>query len=126
MGSGMGRKIKNYKELGVWQKAIDLVTEIYELSKVFPQPEKYGLAAQIQRAAISVPANIAEGWSRGSTKEYIQYLKISRGSLAELETHLIIAQRLNYISIQTFDKLQGEIEAIGRMTNSIIKTLQKK
>jgi len=65
MGSGTGGKIKNYKELGVWQKVIDLVTEIYELSKIFPQPEKYGLAAQIQRAAISVPANIAEGWSSG-------------------------------------------------------------
>ncbi|MHB8918536.1 MAG: four helix bundle protein, partial [Desulfocucumaceae bacterium] len=90
--------MESYKELEVWQKAITLVIELYKLTKCFPQEERYGLISQIQRAGVSVPANIAEGWGRGSTKEYIQYLRVSRGSLAELETHLIIAQKLNYIS----------------------------
>ena len=90
-----GKKMESYKELAVWQKAIELVTDIYEVTKSFPQEES--LIAQIQRAAISVPANIAEGWGRGSTKEYLQYLRVSRGSLAELETHLIISYKLDFI-----------------------------
>lgn len=85
--------MKNYKELEVWQKAINLVIDLYKITESFPHGERCGLISQIQRAGVSIPANIAEGWGRGSTKEYIQYLRISRGSLAELETHLIIAQK---------------------------------
>lgn len=92
--------MESYKELVVWQKAIELVTDIYEVTKSFPQEERYGLIAQIQRAAISVPANIAEGWGRGSTKEYL--LRVSRGSLAELETHLIISYKLDFISTRVW------------------------
>jgi four helix bundle protein len=80
----------------------------------------------MQRAAISIPANIAEGWGRGSTKEYIQFLRIARSSLMEIETHLIIAQRLNYLSIETMEKLQREIETIGKMTNGLIQSLANK
>ncbi|MFZ5642300.1 MAG: four helix bundle protein [Bacillota bacterium] len=110
----------------VWRKSIDLVTDIYGLTKNFPQEERYSLVAQINRAAISVPANIAEGWGMGSTKEYIQFLRISRGSLTELETHLIIAQRLKFISIQTLEDLQKDIEFIGKMLNRLMKSLQNK
>ncbi len=118
--------MESYKELVVWQKAIELVTDIYEVTKSFPQEERYGLIAQIQRAAISVPANIAEGWGRGSTKEYHQYLRVSRGSLAELETHLIISYKLDFISTGALYKLQKDIDTIGRMTNNLIKSLQRK
>lgn len=111
----MKRIMENYKELDVWQKAVDLVIEIYTLLKDFPQDERYGLITQIQRAVISVPANIAEGWGRGSTKEYIQFLRVSRGSLTELETHLIISGRLNYLPDKKCECLLQEIELIGKM-----------
>ena len=91
--------MENYKELKVWQKSVSLCIELYGIVKKFPENERYGLITQIQRASTSVPANIAEGWGRGSTKEYIQFLHIARGSLMELETHLIIAQKLGYIDI---------------------------
>ena len=95
-GSGIG--MKSYKELDVWQKAVSLAIDIYKIAEKFPHSEKFGLTSQIQRAVTSVPANIAEGWGRGSTKEYIQFLHIARGSLLELETHIIIAQKLDYLS----------------------------
>ena len=117
--------MKNYKELEVWQKAINLVIELYKITESFPHEERYGLISQVQRSGVSIPANIAEGWGRGSTKEYIQYLRISRGSLAELETHLIIAQKLNYISEENTCKLQNEIISIGKMLNNLIKSLKK-
>jgi len=90
-------KIKSHKDLDVWKKSIDLVTAIYSLSKTFPSEEKFGLVSQIRRAVISIPSNIAEGAARKSTKEYIQFLYISLGSLSEVETQLIIAERLCYI-----------------------------
>lgn len=80
--------MKDYKELEVWQKAVSLATSMYEVTKTFPDTEKFGFTNQIRRAAISVPANIAEGWGRGSTKEYVQFLLVARGSLLELiRTH---------------------------------------
>jgi len=85
------KKIESFKDLIVWQKGIELVNEIYKVTKHFPKEELYGLTSQIRRAAISIPANIAEGWGRGTTKNYIQFLEISRGSLYELETLIIIS-----------------------------------
>ena len=116
--------MKNYKELEVWQKAIDLALELYKVTASFPAEERYGLASQIQRAGVSIPANIAEGWGRGSTKEYVQYLRISRGSLAELETHLIISQKLNYISETNIIDLHNKITTIGKMLNNLMKSLK--
>jgi four helix bundle protein len=116
--------MKNYKELDVWQKSIDLVMELYKITESFPAEERYGLISQIQRAGVSIPSNIAEGWGRGSTKEYVQYLRISRGSLAELETHLIIAQKLNYISEKNIMDLQNKITIIGKMLNNLMKSLK--
>jgi four helix bundle protein len=111
-------------ELDVWQKSIDLVMELYKITESFPAEERYGLISQIQRAGVSIPSNIAEGWGRGSTKEYVQYLRISRGSLAELETHLIIAQKLNYISEKNIMDLQNKITIIGKMLNNLMKSLK--
>jgi four helix bundle protein len=112
--------MKNYKELEVWQKGIDLAIQIYQLAKMFPSEEKFGLASQIQRAATSIPANIAEGWGRGSTKEYIQFLRIARASLMELETHSIIAKKLGYIEGDRLVTLQQEVETLGKRINALI------
>ena len=87
------KKVESFKDLFVWQKGIELVNDIYKLTKQFPKDEVYGLTSQIRRAAISIPANIAEGWGRGTTKNYIQFLEISRGFLLELETLIIIAKK---------------------------------
>ena len=88
-------KISSYRQLEIWQKSVKLVTEIYQASSSFPRTELFGLTSQMRRAAVSIPANIAEGWGRQLTKEFMQYMRISRGSLLELETHLIISNNLN-------------------------------
>jgi four helix bundle protein len=118
--------MKSYKELDVWQKAVSLAIDIYKIAEKLPHSEKFGLASQIQRAATSVPANIAEGWGRGSTKEYIQFLHIARGSLLELETHIIITQKLDYISNDQLNEICGSIEGIAKMLNRLINTLKMK
>jgi four helix bundle protein len=117
--------MENYKELKVWQKSVSFCIELYGVVKKFPENERYGLITQIQRASTSVPANIAEGWGRGSTKEYIQFLHIARGSLMELETHLIIAQKLSYIDTVNANIFQRYIEEIGKMINQLINSLKK-
>lgn len=92
----------NFKELLVWQKSIDFVTEIYKVSDTFPKHEMYGLTSQIRRASVSVPSNIAEGNSRRSKPDYLQFLKISRGSCAEVETQLLISKRLNFLKEEEY------------------------
>lgn len=89
--------IRSYRELEVWQKSIDLVVECYRISESYPKAELYGLTSQLRRAAVSVPANIAEGQGRSHTKEFLNHLSIAYGSLMEVETHLQIAARLNYL-----------------------------
>ena len=116
--------MKSYKELDVWQKAVNLAIEVYQATHHFPDAERFGLTAQIRRAATSVPANIAEGWGRGSTKEYIQFLLIARGSLMELETHMIITQKLRYLSQEQLGAIQKEVEEIGKMLNGLIQSLR--
>ena len=93
-------QIKNYKDLIVWQKAMDLAAEIHRLTRSFPREELYGLTSQIRRAAVSVPSNIAEGQARQSTAEFRNFLSISQGSLAEVETQLLLAQRFQYLQPQ--------------------------
>ena len=115
---------RSYKDLIVWQKSVDLVKLVYSLIEVFPTDEKFGLTTQIKRSAISIPSNIAEGWGRESSKSNIQFLKISRGSLFELETQLILAKELDFIkSDQNVELL---IEEIGKMLNGLIKSIEVK
>ncbi len=116
--------ISTYKDLIVWQKSMNLVKEIYLLAKSFPKTEEYGLSSQIKRSAISVPSNIAEGWGRNSSKSYTHFLKIARGSLFELETQLLIAKDLQFIN--DISTTNGLIIEIGKMLNSLIKTIEKK
>lgn len=114
----------NYKELIVWHKSVDLVTEIYSYTKHFPKEELYSLTNQIRRSSISIPSNIAEGHSRRSQADYIQFLKIARGSCAEFETQLMISKNLNYLSINDFAHLSEKSEEIAKMLNALITKLQ--
>ena len=118
--------MESYQELEVWQKAINLVTEIYKTTRTFPKEKIYALSSQTQRAAISIPANIAEGWGRNMTKEYIQFLRIARGSLLEVETHMIISKNLNYVNEQILESILQKTKQINKMINSLIKSLTKK
>jgi four helix bundle protein len=116
--------MENHKELDVWKKSVALTTELYALTSRFPDAERYGLASQIRRAATSIAANIAEGWGRGSTAEYIQFLTVSRGSLMELETHLIVARNLSFLKPDEFAAVSREVENIGKMLNRLISVLR--
>ena len=115
-------KINSYKELIVWQKSIKLVTEIYKLSEKFPRTEAYGLTSQMRRCAVSIPSNIAEGWQRGTKKDYRHFLLIALGSSAELETQLIITKSLNYT--QTTDNADSLLLEVLKMLNAMIAKLR--
>jgi len=119
-------KISSYKDLIVWKKSIELVTEIYAVSKQFPIEEKFGLVNQLNRAVVSIPANIAEGWGRESSKNYLQFLRISRGSLMEVETLMIISKNLNYIEEEKFKLVSGRIEETGKILQGLIKSIQQR
>jgi four helix bundle protein len=110
--------------LSVWQKAVDLTTEVYRITRHFPDEEEFGLTAQFRRAAVSIPANIAEGWGRGTTRDYTRFLLISRGSLMELETHGVISTRLGYLSKEEMAGLNMQVGEIGRMINGLIQSLK--
>ena len=118
--------IKGYQDLEVWQKAMDMVVMCYQATKSFPRNELYGLASQLQRAAVSIPANIAEGRERKYKKEFVQHLSIAYSSLAEVETHIQIAQRLNYISSDITGNLLEKTAEIGRMINGLRKSIEKR
>jgi four helix bundle protein len=118
--------MESFKDLIIWQKGMELVSDIYALTKSFPKEELYGLTSQIRRAAISIPTNIAEGWGRGTTKNYIQFLEIARGSLYELNTLIIISYNLNYIIQENCGTIEAKINEIGRMLNALITKLDSK
>jgi len=120
------KKVSTYKDLIVWQKSIALVTTIYSVTKTFPTDEKFGIVSQINRAVVSVPANIAEGWGRESSKNYIQFLRISRGSLMEVETLILISKNLNYISEQDYLEINKQIDEVGKILQGLIKSVQQK
>jgi len=113
-----------HKDLEVWKRSIDLVIKIYDLSKRLPSDEKFGLLSQIKRSSISIPSNIAEGAGRKSTKEYLRFLDIANGSLSELETQLIIIEKLNYQ--KTDDLINVELTTIRKMLYRLRQSLYKK
>lgn len=118
--------IQSYPNLKVWQKAMDLVVDCYNMTREFPKFEIYGLASQLQRAAMSVPANIAEGRSLPYTKEFIRHLSIAYGSLAELETHILISERLRYLSREQPTMLLDQAAEVARMINGLRKSLKQR
>jgi four helix bundle protein len=115
--------LKSYKELKVWQRSIELVKEIYKITEGFPKKEVYGLSIQMRRATVSIPSNIAEGYTRKNLKEYLQFLRISYSSSAELETQIIIAKEL-YGNIN-YNKAQSLLEEVQKMLNVMIIKLEK-
>ena len=115
--------LSSYKELTVWQKSIELVAEIYNLTKNFPKEEVFGLTSQIKRSAVSIPSNIAEGYARKHRPEYIQFMRIAFGSGAELETQIIIAKKLTLTKAEKFKKCDGLLEEIMKMLNKMISSL---
>ena len=117
------RKLSSYRELEVWKRGMSLVIELYRLTSYFPTSELYGITNQVRRSAVSVPANIAEGWGRESSKNYVQFLRTSRGSLFELETIITISNNLDYLSIDQYTGIRREIEELGKMLNSIIQKI---
>jgi len=116
--------IQSYKELQVWQKSIELVTELYKLTRNFPDSEKFGLISQINRSGVSIASNIAEGWGRGSRNEYIHHLYIARGSIYELETQLLISSNLKIINDTEYRSTQQKVENIAMMLNKLISRLK--
>ncbi|MBA3679793.1 MAG: four helix bundle protein [Bacteroidetes bacterium] len=118
--------MSTYKDLIVWQKAIQLVTDVYALTKTFPADERFGIISQINRAVISVPSNIAEGWSRELSKNYLQFLRVSRGSLMEVETMILISKNLNYINEKDFIEINKKTEEVGKILQGLIKSVQQK
>ncbi len=112
--------MRDYKELIVWQKSRTLVKNIYDRTKIFPKEEQYGLTNQIRRAVVSIPSNIAEGYNRQSDKEFVRFLSIAKGSAAEVETQIILAQDLEYISAEERDIFLLQISEILHMLGALI------
>ncbi|MBZ9812697.1 four helix bundle protein [Mesorhizobium sp. CA7] len=116
----MTGKINSYKDLIVWQQAMDLAVATYSLTKAWPKEELYGLTSQIRRSATSIPANIAEGYGRDNTGSYQQFLRIAQGSLKELETHLQIAERIGLAARDEVHHMLSATEAVGKMLRQLI------
>jgi len=120
------KQINSYKNLTVWQKSMDLVTEIYKLTEQFPKSETYGLTAQMQRSVVAIPSNIAEGQKRNYSKEFLQFLYISYGSGAELETQLEICKRLSKLKNLDYNKAEQLLNEVMKMLNVLTSSLKKK
>jgi len=116
--------IKSFRDLDIWQMGIDVTVRVYRVAEALPKREQFGLVSQMSRAAVSVPANVAEGWARDHTKEYLNHLSIARGSLAELETHLVISTKLGYVSEERLAELFTTIDLIGRKLNALQQSLR--
>ena len=119
-------KIQSYRDLVVWQKAMDLVVTAYRIAARLPDHERYGLATQMRRAAVSIPANIAEGYGRCHRGDYIHHLSVANGSVKELETHFQIAIRLNYLPSNDVDLVLQQADEVGRMLAAVIAKLKTK
>ena len=118
--------VKDYRDLIVWQKAMDLVEMVYRLTRRFPKEELYGLTAQIRKAAVSVPSNIAEGQGRRTTAEFLHFLSIANGSLKEVETQILVAERLSYIDQQETSEGMELTTEVGRLVSDLVNSLERK
>lgn len=116
----------SYRELNVWKKSMALSVDVYTATQSFPSLEQFGITSQLRRATTSIPLNIAEGWGRGINKSYIQFLKIARGSLFEVETIVLLCKELNYILEVNCEEILARTNEIGKMINSLIKSIELK
>ncbi len=118
--------IRSYKDLDVWRTAITLAEAIYTASSKFPRDEMYGMTSQMRRSAVSIAANIAEGYGRESTQSFIQFARIAQGSLKELETHLVIAERVLLLDSNASSPLQALCDSISKMLRNLIRSLEQR
>jgi four helix bundle protein len=118
--------LRSFKDLLVWQKSYHLCLDIYKILKGLPTEEKFGLTSQMRRAAISIPSNITEGYGRKTTQEYIYSCYIAYGSLCELETQLLLAKDLGYLTGKNFNNIEGNMREVERMLKALIKSLEQK
>jgi len=116
--------LKSYQELIAWKKSMDLAEQVYRVTRIFPKEELYGLTSQVRRAAVSVPSNIAEGQSRRSTSDFLRFLAIARGSLAELETQLLLATRVGYLGEPDLQAALALATEVGRLTAGLMRSLR--
>ncbi len=116
--------VRQYSDLVAWQKAMDLAEVVYRITKSFPKEELYGLTSQLRRAAVSIPSNIAEGQSR-SSREFVHYLTIAHGSLSELETQILIAQRLGHVDSSHFADVANRTAEVGRLIHGLSQSIEK-
>lgn len=121
----MAEKIQSFQDLKIWQLGVEIVLDVYKAIQNFPREELYGLTSQIRRAAVSIPANIAEGFRRYHPKEHQQYLRVAFGSLAELETELFIAKKFGYFHTDSMDNAKSKIDSLGRMLTAVLKKFEK-
>ncbi len=121
----MAGEISSYRDLLVWQAGVELAVACYEVTRTFPRDELYGMVSQIRRASTSIPANIAEGHGRDSSGHYVQFLKIAQGSVKELETHILVSQRVGLLDTAGADNLLGRCDEIGRMLRALIRSIER-
>ena len=121
-----GAVVRSFRDLEVWRLGIDLVEAVYRVGEQFPRTEAFGLTSQLQRAAVSVPSNVAEGHARSSRKEFLQFISIALGSLAEVETQLVIAERLGYLPAEEHETIFDLTLRVGRMLRGLQKSLKSR
>ena len=118
--------METHKDLRVWQQSVELVTSIYLITKAFPKEEMFGLALQMRRAAVSIPSNIAEGYARGTDREKLHFLRISSGSMSEVETQLLLSLNLGYITQESYVELSEHLTSVCKQLNALISTIKKR
>ncbi|MBP3712332.1 MAG: four helix bundle protein [Bacteroidaceae bacterium] len=118
--------METHKDLRVWQQSIEMVTSIYLLTRSFPKEELFGLVSQLRRAAVSVPSNIAEGYARSTDKEKLHFLRISSGSMSEIETQLMLCLNLEYIEMDKYEELSETVTSVWKQLNSLISSIKKR
>ena len=125
-GNGWSTTIgkQGYQDLVVWQKAMELVTAVYQITRDWPHEEQYGLISQVRRAAVAIPSNLAEGHGRSGRREFAHHVSVAYGSLCELETQLLIAERLGYSDAEATEFLMNRIADVRRLTNGLLRSLQ--
>jgi four helix bundle protein len=116
---------KSFRDLDVWQESMSLAEQVYEVTGRFPGHQLYSLTQQAQRSAVSVPSNIAEGHGRKGSKEFMYHLRVARGSLSELETQMLLGQRLEYITEASMNDLHERIQKVGRLLNGLLRYLER-
>ena len=118
--------METHKDLRVWQQSIEMVTSIYMMTQSFPKEETFGLVSQLRRASVSVPSNIAEGYARGTDKEKLHFLRISSGSMSEVETQLLLSLNLGYIDQEKYNELSEIVTSVWKQLNSLISSIKKR